>query len=85
MTTIKNPPREYLLWEEDDAMPHDRERLQDAWLRLFGVPMPDPDTAGEKFDDTDVLYLFFGDRVAAISYPGNSAIYSYNKDDLKKR
>jgi hypothetical protein len=78
MKTTKQRP-EWLrdarrIWVEDDAGTYDRERLEDAWSRLFGEPL-DKSTRLEEFDNQDeFFYLMPGDRVYRIGCDGD-AIY----------
>jgi hypothetical protein len=63
------------LWSEDDAKPCDRERITEAWNRLFNEPLPDSTSAIAKEDLGDCfLYLHQENRVAEYSCEGE-AIY----------
>lgn len=63
-----------LVWEEDDAMTWDREKIEGAWQRLFGERL-DIRSAAAKYDAGDaVFYLFPGGRIACSACDGE-AIY----------
>lgn len=64
------------LWEEDDALPHDRERVSDAFVRITGVRAEDLEPV-ERVDAGEGDLLRFDNGVIMfISYPGNSALYA---------
>lgn len=61
-------------WVEDDALTHDREHIEDAWLRLFGERLVMVD-AVRKVDHGDAVFYDFGNgRMACLSYPGANEI-----------
>lgn len=64
------------VWMEDDALPHDRERLWPAVERLTGMrhgpEMPPPI---EKVDGGDCTWLVYDQWVICVSFPGQTAIY----------
>lgn len=58
------------LWLEDDSGDRDRERIEEAWHRLFGVDFND-DKVLATWDGGDVFaYLHTGGRVAWAAYDG---------------
>lgn len=62
------------VWVEDEALRHiDGERVDAAWLRLFGEPMPTRrlrDCPTEDWGDTFAHLV--GERVVLVSYDGDS-------------
>lgn len=56
------------IWTEDECAP-DRERLGEAWLRIFGEPLPEKRIA--VWDGGDAFgYLYEKGRVAWDTYMG---------------
>lgn len=61
------------LWQEDDALPPDRETLQQAIKRLKLDTGQLPEL---EIDRGDCFYKIYASFIICISYPGNSKIYS---------
>ena len=68
------------LWTEDDARPFDRERIHDAWKRLFKQPLPSNSEAQDTIDLGDCFLYLYDNHVAEYSCEGE-AIYLLNPDD----
>lgn len=64
-----------IVWREDDAMTPDRERVWQAWERLFNEPGPFPNRREHEYwDGGDAHYYRFGNRMMVLSYPVNCEI-----------
>lgn len=62
---------------EDDALPHDRERIEGAVLRIVGKPIEELTRIGEEEDGGDVFWSQYEEGIILCqSYPGNTAIYA---------
>lgn len=74
---IRNTPfgEAETLWEEDDALTHDRERLEPAYLRIVGRKYSQKDALQESDQGDACFYLMEGGYVVCGSFPGNNAIY----------
>lgn len=71
------------IWHEDDACraagDTSRERVEDAWQRLFGEPLPPQPL--EVFDEGDAIYkLYAHGRVLCHGYDGDSIDVSKDHD-----
>lgn len=63
------------LWGEDDGGAGDRERLPEAWRRLFDEPLPGRNAAVDYFDNGDEGFaLYAGGRIMRYGFDGD-AIY----------
>jgi hypothetical protein len=63
-----------VVWVEDDALTPDRESLDVAWRRVYGVDRS-TETIARKVDDGDAVFVFYWNgRIACESYPGNGEI-----------
>jgi hypothetical protein len=62
------------LYAEDDALPHDREKLVDAYRRITGTEF-----SGRRplvtYENSDCTWEIYDKYVICRSYPGNNAIY----------
>jgi hypothetical protein len=58
------------LWSEDDAKPPDRERLDEAWERLFGEKLSEDDSLAVWDGGDSLAYLEPGGRVFWSTYQG---------------
>lgn len=63
------------VWSEDDALPHDRERLDAAVLRIIGWKDYKAVHRELEIDTGDAYWYVYPDWVICSSYPGNTAIY----------
>jgi len=70
------------LFMEDDALPHDYERVEEAYQRLFGEKLDlKKAVASEDWGDAHAYRMpnfhegIQHDVVVVISYPGNSGIW----------
>ena len=68
-----------LVWSEDDAMPHDRERLNAAIKRIIGWKDHKAVHRDLEVDGGDAYWYVYPDWVICASYPGNAAIYRRKK------
>lgn len=66
------------LWSEDDALPHDRERMDSAIPRITGMPYRNRNPE-RVLDGGDCSWEIYPDWVLCFSYPGNTAIYRRKK------
>ena len=68
------------VWAEDDALPHDRERLGAALIRITGLGERKKHRQPEfEIDQGDATWEIYSDWVVCNSYPGNTAIYERRK------
>lgn len=62
------------IWSEDDALPHDRERLPAAWERITGSKWQGRSPL-LTVDGGDCLWELYQKYVVCTSFPGQTAIY----------
>ena len=62
------------LWGEDDALPHDRVRIDTAYLQITGTPYTKR-VPLIVIDGGDCTWEILDKYVICRSYPGNNAIY----------
>lgn len=83
---VKPDIRDYLgesVWSEDDALPHDRERLETAIPRLTGMSGNRKERTPElEIDGGDSAWEIYPEWVICRSYPGATGIYKRKKDKL---
>ena len=63
------------IWTEDDAVYIDKERLHQAWKRLFNEKLDLSQSIVAEDNQDHMLHLMPNGYIACVSYPGNSAIY----------
>ena len=72
------------LWHEDDARPRDRERIEGAWKRIFGEPLPshyakNPDGTFIYVDDA-IIPSQEWEAMWAATFDGGDSLYWLTHD-----